>query len=177
MIGAFFVDGASISISLTQQGQPLMPKRIDYDRLPIVVRAIIREREKLPEPIEWNFKNYYVAYKGDDDRGKDPFIEKIKKWGWSVQEFMAKHYRDGTWRDKQVDIALALDAYDVIRSGSAKVIVMGTHDSDFAALMKKLPGSVLKYVVGWSDMMARELREVAKPIYLDEIYQKIKYNP
>lgn len=177
MIGAFFVDGASISISLTQQGQPLMPKRIDYDRLLIVVRAVIREREKLPEPIDWRFKNYYVAHKGLEDVSKDPFLDKLKKWGWTVQEFMAKHYRDGTWRDKQVDIALALDAYDVIRSGSASVIVIGTHDSDFAALFKKLPGSVVKCVVGWSDMMARELREVAKPIYLDEIYQKIKYNP
>jgi len=177
MIGAFFVDGASISISLTQQGTPLIPKRIDYDRLPIVVRAIIREREKLPAPITWSYKNYYVAHKGIEDIGKDPFLEKIKKWGWTVQEFMAKHYRDGHWKDKQVDIALALDAYDVIRSGSASVIVVGTHDSDFAALFKRVPPSIVKYVVGWSDMMARELRDTAKPIYLDEIYQKIKYAP
>lgn len=177
MIGAFFVDGASISISLTERGQPLVPKRIDYDRLPIVVRAIIREREKLPQPISWNFLNYYVAHKGVGDIGKDSFLEKIKKWGWTVQEFMAKQYSDGHWKDKQVDIALALDAYDVIKSGSASVIVMGTHDSDFAALFKKLPGSVLKYVIGWDSHMARELRDVATPIYLENIYQKVKYDP
>lgn len=175
MIGAFFVDGASISISLTQTGQPLVPKRIDYDRLPIVVRAVIRQKESLPQPITWNFLNYYVAHKGSADHGKDPFIDKIKRWGWTVQEFMAKQYRDGTWRDKQVDIALALDAYDVIRSGSAGVIVMGTHDSDFAALFKKVPNNVLKYVIGWDSMMARELRDVATPIYLENIYQKVKY--
>jgi uncharacterized LabA/DUF88 family protein len=49
------------------------------------------------------------------------------------------------------------------------VLVVATHDGDFAPLFARLPGKVEKYVVGFSDRLSKDLREVATPLFIDEM--------
>jgi len=173
MIGAIFVDGASISMALKEVGEvPVVPIRINYARLPA---AIARA---LGEEVEFRYRCYYTAYR--DERGKvrrAGFKKILVAAGWEVFEMKAKEYFDGHFEDKGVDLALALDAFWLARSSLVRFLVVATHDADFAELFRRLPAHVSKVALGWKAHMASELKECARPVYLDDLKGEISYTP
>lgn len=154
--GAVFVDGAAMSRTLTA----LRAGKINYERLVRKVEDLVGVR--LP------FKAYYTTHRDPEAlKRREPFYDHLRRAGWTVFDTIAKLCPDGIWRDKGVDLAIALDAYRLVVKSQVSVLVLATHDEDFAELFKRVNG-VRKYVIGFKDYMASALPIVATPIWLDE---------
>ena len=174
MIGAIFVDGGNASFSLKRKGGDL-PERIDYALLPKYVRWRINRDSGAS--VGFPFKCYYAGYRdqADIDQRRD-FSNALKREGWSVFDVQAKYINaEGRWKDDQVDMAMALDAYDLVLKNQLDALVLLTHDSDFAALFKRVPRRVLRYVMGWTEWVAPELTSEATLIPLDEAMKEVGY--
>lgn len=172
MIGAIFVDGPNLAYSMeAMASRPMVQERIDFGRLPMVIAKRINPSER----VTFAYKCFYGSYRIDSDlKKRGPFESHLRSSGWTIFNRKCKQYSDGTFADKQTDLDLALDAYKLVLSEQIQVLVLVTHDSDFAALFSRVPQDVVKVIVGWSARMARELPEVASPIFLEEIFRDVK---
>jgi uncharacterized LabA/DUF88 family protein len=173
VIGGIFVDGSSVIHSLKERMIFGEKERINYDAL---VKLLSERLGSKAEPVDFRFKHYYDSFRGNGDLvNRAGFCDILKRSGWVVYEMQAKLYADGHYEDKQVDISMALDAYHIAFLKQIQVLVIVTHDSDFTALLKRVPPNIKKAVVGWSDGMAKELDQVAEGIFLDVIWQKVRW--
>ncbi len=153
--GAIFVDGANWAY-------PLMGGRINYDWLISRIQKITG--------IKLIGFYYYTAFRKKEDLDRRwAFLNYLKDLGWQVQAMPAVLGADGVWRDKEVDVAIALDAYEEARSGRAKAIIIGSGDQDFAALFRRLPDEIDRWSVGFRDHMSPALGAVSRVIFLEDL--------
>lgn len=157
MDAVLVVDGANWSHAL--EGGRL---RINYDRL------VSRLQEFTGTKIIGLL--YYTAYrtKADLDR-RWAFLNYLSNMGWEVQAMPATLSHDGHWRDKEVDVAIALDAYKEAMSGKIQAIIIGSGDEDFGALFRRLPENVKGFVLSFRAKLATSLRDVAKVIIMEDL--------
>lgn len=149
-----FVDGANWSKQLAEGF------RINYNKL---VRALQRETKTRIISLY-----YYTGFTSQECLGRRmPFLEYLKNLGWVVQAMPATLGVDGRWRDKEVDISIALDAYAEICSGAAQALILGSGDEDFGALYRRLPEGTQAWAVGWRGHMSARLP--VKAIFLDDL--------
>jgi len=172
VIGGIFVDGASMVYALANHSLPGVKERINYDALLKLLSERLGSKE---DQVDFRFKHYYGSHRNGTDLSRHGgFYDALKGSGWVIYQTQAKQYSDGTFKEKQVDISIALDAYHLALLRQIQVLVVMTHDSDFAALLKRVPPGIRKVVIGWSDAMARELDQVAEGIFLDDIWKKVR---
>lgn len=154
-------------------GTPGNPRRLNYVKF---LAELGRRFGKPGQPAEFPYRFYYTAYRDALDlKRREEFLASIERQGFTVSAVRAKAYSDGTTADKGVDIALAIDAYRTSMVGDIKLLVVGTHDSDFASLFERVSPEIRKVVVGWRSRMGRELHEVAEPLYFDDIWPRVDY--
>ena len=112
---------------------------------------------------------YYEAYRTDEDlKRRSLFHSTLKKHGWTVFSFKAKECSDGIWRDKGLDLSLALDSYKLAILGQISHLVVLSHDEDFAALFERLPKSVTGISVGWKGRIALRIQKTANIVWFLE---------
>lgn len=171
MIGGLFVDGPNLAASLLRAAVCNAPRRIDFAAFPKVLSRVLYPTP--PASVEFLFKCYYGGFRDERDQmRKKDFVAMLGRLGYVAHEPEAKELRD-----KQTDIAVALDAYKLAVSGQIGLLAVVTHDRDFAALFKRLPTNVRGVVVGWRADMAPELPAVAEPVYMDDILADVAYRP
>lgn len=157
MDAVLVVDGANWSHAL--EGGRL---RIDYDRLVSRIQQVTGT--KIIGLL------YYTSYRTKEDLGRRMgFLNYLANMGWKVQAMPATLQSDGRWRDKEVDVAIALDAYEEARSGAVQAVIIGSGDEDFAALFRRLPENVQGYVVSFRDKLSPGLKDVAKIIRMEDL--------
>lgn len=168
--GALLVDGSNFITSIERRGPGRAPGRVDFN-------ALVAALESRLPGVRLGLRHYYGSYRTPEQLAvRKDFFDALRRRGWGVYELQAKHYSDGRWKEKQVDLAIALDAYKLALLGHVEVLVLVTHDADFLALINRLPASVKAVVVGWDDEMSLELRRAnAEFIKLDEIWHDVLY--
>lgn len=163
---AIFVDGSNVAHELINRGTAGHPLSFDVDLL---------ERElrwRLGSEFRWKF--YYLNHRTREDLVKlGPFVRFLRTRGWEVVRSQCKQYANNTWRDKRTDIVMALDAFRISLQGCIQDLVLFTHDSDFAPLFERVPMSVKKWILGWKRGIATELKNVATPIFVDDLWHYI----
>lgn len=169
-IGAIFVDGSNVISHLDRIGGPEGGGRIDWGRL---AEALEREAGS----VSFRYRSYYGSYQTSTELHlRKPFTDLIKSQGYHVHLYPSKVYRDGSMREKQVDLALALDAYALVLKKQIEVLAIVSHDSDFVALVDRLPATVEAIIIGFHDGMANELlRARAKRVWLDDLWREISH--
>lgn len=168
-VGAIFVDGANMSRSLTARFSGQRGRRvIDYGLL----AKVLEHRYGIP----FCYRTYYTTHRDKEaEENRKFFYDHLKQNGWTVFDFQARFitssdHPDGIWMDKGVDLAIGLDAYRLaLMEKNLGVLVLATHDADFAQLFKRLPPSVKGAVVGWKGSVSLDLLDVVEPVYLDGI--------
>ena len=172
MKAGLFVDNANLVFNLEWKAE--RPIRLDFDRLPV---ALAREASRLAgQTVEFSVRSFYCTYRPGDLAERDrraPFYARLRSAGWSVSSRPAKRYPDGHWEDKGSDLEIAIDAYGMAVRKYIDAVALITQDSDFAALFERLPLDIKGFIVGWKQMMPKELRENATPIYLDGLLSEI----
>lgn len=159
MVGAIFVDGGNMSHAL-KDVSPICKTRINYTRIPHLIQKRLLDKHNVK--VEFLYLCYYDAYRNEDDlKRRSPFHATLRKHGWSVFSFQAKECSDGMWRDKGLDIALALDAYRLATSGGVSHVVLLSHDEDFVSLFERLPNNVVGISVGWRGKTALRIQKAA----------------
>lgn len=168
---AFLVDNANVIHSLDLDHSHM---RIDYQVLSEEVRRVVEE--KIEGPIQWVLRRFYRTFRPGIERssGSRAFDAYLCNTGWDVDYRPSKKYRDGSWADKGTDLAIALDAQAMTLNGFVEVLVIMTHDSDFAALFERVLTHIRSFVVGWSRGMAIELPQAANVIYLEHLEKAVK---
>lgn len=157
MEGVLIVDGANWSRAL-EGGR----YRIDYER-------VVSRLQQLTG-VKIVGLTYFTAFRTKTDLDRRwPFLNYLKNLGWQVNVMPATLGVDGVWRDKEVDIAIALDAYEEVVSGRIGAVFIGSGDEDFAALFRRLPEDFPRWVVSFRDKTSSKLYEVADVIYLDDL--------
>lgn len=168
-IGAIFIDGANISKSLTARAfQPGGCRQlVDYGKLVGTVSRITKSSIL--------FKTYYTAHR--DELGlenRKTFFDYLRHNGWTVFDREARFVND-RWIDKGVDIAIALDAFRLVMKKQINVLVVATHDADFAELFRQSNSEGVKgYAVGWKDGMAVDLKSSATPLYFSAMPEVLR---
>lgn len=155
--GALLIDGANWAHSL--DGGRL---RVNFDKLVFEIQR--RTGIKLVA-----FYFYTAFHTQEDISRRWNFYNYLKSLGWQVQVMPATLGADGRWRDKEVDVAIAIDAYEEARSGKVSAIVIGSGDQDFAALFRRLPEKVEGWVVSFRTPLAPQLREVASVLIMEDL--------
>lgn len=156
-LGVLIVDGANWSISLDAK-----KLRVNYDLL--IYQLERRARVKLAGLL------YYTTFRNQEDlHRRRAFFNYLRDLGWQVQVMPATLGVDGVWRDKEVDIAIALDAYEEARSGHVSAVMIGSGDEDFGALFRRLPDGVQGWSVGFRGNMARSLKDVSQVVFLEDL--------
>jgi len=170
MKGGLLVDNANLVYHLGKFGP--RPIRLSFEALPWVLS---REASRLAgTPIEFPVRCLYCAHRpGEDLTARNRFHAVLKRLGWSISDRPAKQYRDGHWEDKGTDLEIALDAQGMAYRQSIEAVAIVTNDADFAALFERLPLGMKAFCVGWETRMARELRSVAIPIYLEPLLPEL----
>lgn len=167
-VGAIFVDGANMSRALTARFHEGKGKfLIDYGKLVEALDLIFG--------VKFVFRTYYTTHRDEEAaERREPFYDHLRRNGWTVFSSPARlivnsDHPEGIWMDKGVDLAIGLDAYRLVLLEQVSVLVLATHDADFAQLFKRLPPSVVGASVGWKGNIALDLEAVTRPVYLDEI--------
>lgn len=113
---------------------------------------------------------FYTAYRTEADLGRRwMFLNYLRDLGWVVNAMPAELSPEGRWRDKEVDVAIALDAYEEALSGRVSAVMIGSGDADFAALFRRLPSEVRGYVVSFREKTSHTLFEVANVIFIEDL--------
>lgn len=155
--GLLIVDGANWSRHL--EGEKL---KIDYNR--------VVSRVQQATGVKIVVLSYYTTYRSMDGfERRRGFIEYLKRLGWDVRAMPATLGIDGRWRDKEVDVAIALDAYEEVRSGSVNAVLIGSGDADFAALFRRLPDQIQKWSIGFRASVSPTLRQVSKVVLVEDL--------
>lgn len=153
--GALFVDGANWSLSLANM-------RLDY-------RSLVYEIQQATG-VKITGLHYYTTFQSQDGLDRRlPFLNHLRNLGWAVIVMKATEGCDGVWRDKEVDISIALDAYEAVRSGYVQDLIIGSGDGDFAALFRRLPADVGKWVVGFKSSLSTTLKDLAKVVLVEDL--------
>ena len=164
-IGAIFVDGGNVSHSLKRRSIEDGTKRqkIEYGNL---IRALeANPKVNGGKPLTLMFRAYYTAHHMPELLvHRTPFYEHLRSNGWSVFDTLAKLCNDGIFRDKGVDLAIALDAYALALKGQIDTLVVVTHDEDFAELFKRLPPRVRGISVGFKNRTAMMIQKAAAEV-------------
>jgi len=154
--GVLIVDGANWAYALEEN------TRVDFEAL------VYRLQEATGIKIVG--MTFYTAYRTEEDLSRRwLFMNYLKNLGWIVNAMPATQGVDGRWRDKGVDIAIAIDAYEEVCSGRVKAILIGSGDADFAALFRRLPEDVAGWVVSFKSAFAHELSEVANSLFIEDL--------
>lgn len=155
--GVLIVDGANWTHAL-EGGR----YRIDYDLLVSRLQQITG--------VKLIGFSYYTAFRTEVDLEKRwGFLNYLKNLGWVVNAMPATLGADGRWRDKEVDVAIALDAYEEARSGDIGAVMIGSGDEDFAALFRRLPEGVAGYAISFKAALSKKLRDVANVIVMEDL--------
>jgi hypothetical protein len=171
MKGGLLVDNANLVYHLEHEcGR--RPIRLNFEALP---RVLAREASRLAGTvIDFPIRCLYCAHRpGEDLTARERFHAVLKRLGWSISDRPAKQYYDGHWEDKGTDLEIALDAQGMAYRKSIQAVAVVTNDADFAALFERLPLDVKGFAVGWETRMARELRSVTTPIYLEPLLPEL----
>jgi uncharacterized LabA/DUF88 family protein len=170
-IGAIFVDGGNVSHSLKRRSIEGGTKRqkIEYGNLVRTLEA--HPRLVNGQQLAFPFRAYYTAHHSPAMlTHRAAFYDHLRGNGWSIFDTPSKLCEDGIYRDKGVDLAIALDAYALVLKAQVDTLVVVTHDEDFAELFKRLPPGVRGVSVGFkgqtSIMVQRAASEV---IWLDDL--------
>jgi len=170
-IGAIFVDGGNMSQSLKRRSSRAgtSRQRLEYG----VLAELLRTHPKVCQgkTIEFPFKAYYTAHHNPELLvHREPFYGYLKRNGWTIFDTVSKLCNDGIFRDKGVDIAIALDAYALALKGQIDTLVLLTHDEDFAELFKRLPKSVRGISVGLKNETSILVQKAATEVlWLDDL--------
>jgi len=153
---ALFIDGANWS-------KGLLGRRINFD---LLIRKI-----EWAASVKVVYQAYYATYRTQQHlEARMPFAEVLKRRRWQVFLMPAKYDASGgRYVDKEVDVAIALEAYMYAISGKADVIVVGSGDEDYCALYRRLPDGVRPVCLALSDAIGSEVRQLARVIELDKI--------
>lgn len=170
-LGAIFVDGGNVSHSLKRRSREAGTPRqkVEYG---LLVEALRNHPQVMNgKPTEFPFRAYYTAH---HDPAllvhRAPFYEHLKANGWTVFDTPAKQGEDGIFRDKGVDLAIALDAFALALRGQIDTLVLLTHDEDFAQLFLRLPKSVRGISVGFRGQTAMMVQKAAaEVIWIDDL--------
>ena len=170
-IGAIFVDGGNVSHSLKRRSieEGTKRQRIEYGNL---IRALeAHPRVANGTGICFPFRAYYTAHHSPELlQHRAPFYEHLRSNGWSIFDTLAKKCDDGIFRDKGVDLSIALDAYALALKSQIDTLVLLTHDEDFAQLFKRLPLGVRGISVGFKNRTAILVQKAAaEVIWLDDL--------
>lgn len=170
-IGAIFVDGGNVSHSLKRRSIEEGTKRqkIEYGRLVTALQE--HPRVANGKGISFPFRAYYTAHHSPELLlHREPFYEHLRMNGWSVFDTVAKKCDDGVFRDKGVDLAIALDAYALALKSQIDTLVLLTHDEDFAELFKRLPMWVRGVSVGFRGRTSIMIQKAAtEVIWLEDM--------
>jgi uncharacterized LabA/DUF88 family protein len=164
-IGAVFVDGGNVSQSLKRRSQEMgTPRqRIEYGVL--IERLQSHPKVMNGKPTEFLFRGYYTAHHSPELLvHREHFYSHLRRNGWTVFDTLAKLCNDGVFRDKGVDLAIALDAYALALKAQVDTLVVVTHDEDFAELFKRLPVGVRGISVGFKNRTALMIQKAASEV-------------
>jgi uncharacterized LabA/DUF88 family protein len=164
-IGAIFVDGGNVSHSLKRRSieEGTRRQRIEYGNLVKALEA--HPKVSNGKPVTFAFRAYYTAHHTHELLvHREPFYEHLRANGWSVFDTLAKLCNDGIFRDKGVDLAIALDAYALALKAQVDTLVVVTHDEDFAELFKRLPSGVRGISVGFKNRTAMMIQKAAAEV-------------
>jgi uncharacterized LabA/DUF88 family protein len=158
-IGVIAVDGGNI---VHQQSNLPMERRPRVNYVRLIERLEARLNVTLP------FRMYYDAFKdqGSLDR-RSLFYGTLRNAGWTLFSFQSKFCSDGVWRDKGLDITLALDVYRLALLKQVTTAIIMSHDGDFVSLakaVKKAPYGVRAVVVGWDGRISRDLEQAVDEV-------------
>jgi hypothetical protein len=170
-IGAIFVDGGNVSHSLKRRSieEGTKRQRVEYGNL---VRALeTHPRLSNGSPLTFPFRAYYTAHHDPATlQYRADFYDHLKRNGWSVFDTVSKLCNDGVYRDKGVDLAIALDAYALALKAQVDTLVVVTHDEDFAELFKRLPAGVRGVSVGFKGKTSIMVQKAAaEVIWIDDL--------
>lgn len=155
--GSLFVDGGNWSHALSD-----LNALIDFHRLVYAIQNVTR--------VKITKLYYYTAYRSQSDLNRRlPFLEKLGREGWEIFAMPSTLGMDDVWRDKEIDISIALDAYEEVRSGFIQSLILGTGDGDFAALFRRLPAEIGKWSIGFRNHMSPALRGVSTVLYIESL--------
>jgi uncharacterized LabA/DUF88 family protein len=180
LLGALFVDGANVAHQLSKRRDGLLEEpRIHWPSLEKVLR--VRCSPDGLSLVDWRFRHYYCSHRTEaDQQGRGSLNMMFSEHGWIVIDTQSKQYGDGHFEDKQVDIEIAIDAYHLALLDQVQVIALVTHDSDFAALARKVREfrpKVQVFAVGWTDVMGHELIDHARVVPMQEIWNVVRMRP
>lgn len=170
-IGAIFVDGGNVSHSLKRRSIEEGTKRqkIEYGNL---VKALeVHPKLMNGKAVTFPFRAYYTAHHSPELlQHRAGFYEHLRLNGWSVFDTPSKLCNDGVFRDKGVDLAIALDAYALVLKAQVDTLVVVTHDEDFAELFKRLPPGVRGISVGFKNRTSIMIQKAATEVlWLDDL--------
>lgn len=152
--GGIFVDGGNMTRAGREKGRGGV--RVNYMALPELLCRYFGGNVTFP------YRKYYTAVIAGRESSRNDFYRYLKSSGWDICEMQSVKCSDGKYRDKGVDLSLALDAYSLACSGKAKVVVVASHDGDFAALFSRLPKWVEGYALGFSGDVSTEVQKAAR---------------
>jgi uncharacterized LabA/DUF88 family protein len=160
--GALIADGGNMTFALKDFGNG-RPLKLSYQDLPRILQPITGD-------VNFVFKAYYTAHRDPVSvQRREPFYAALRDAGWIIYDTVSKECFDGQFRDKGVDLSIALDAYRLALKEQVQIVALLTHDEDFVALFKRLPREVKGYVIGFENQMASALKTVATPVYLESL--------
>lgn len=161
------IDGRNITHAL-EKVSPGKQLRVNYGALG---RTIVSNIMRTGDSLEWLYRGYYTGRPSTEAPDKRTgFYKHLEHHHWTVVELPSKLCDDGIWRDKEVDISLAIDAFKYVFCRGANIVIVGSHDGDFAALFRRLPDTVRKYSLGFYEMMAVELKATSQVISLKDMW-------
>jgi len=150
------VDGANWAWSLSKQDA-----RVNFEKLV--------DRVQEAANLKITALTFWTAYRSQEDLGRRwPFLSYLKDLGWNVNIIPATLVAQGHWADKQVDINIALDAYEDALAGFGAVII-GSGDGDFAAVFKRFPKGVQGYTLAFRNNISSSLAKVSHVIYMEDL--------
>lgn len=170
-VGAIFVDGGNVSQSLKRRSRQLGVPRLRLEYGDLVEALKVHPRIMNGRPLEFHFKAYYTAHHDPALLAhREPFYAHLRKNGWTIFDTVAKLCSDGIYRDKGVDLSIALDAFSLALKEQIDTLVVLTHDADFAELFRRLPKSVKGISVGFKSETAILLQQTASEvIWLEDL--------
>lgn len=170
-LGAIFVDGGNVSHSLKRRSRTAGTPRQKVEYGALVEQLRIHPQVMNGKPMDFHFRAYYTAHHDPALLvNREPFYKHLRSNGWTVFDTPSKMGEDGIFRDKGVDLAIALDAFALALRGQIDTLVVLTHDEDFAQLFARLPKSVRGISVGFRGQTSMMVQKAAAAvIWIDDL--------
>lgn len=112
---------------------------------------------------------YYASVYDDVTEGREKFFRALSHMGYSLAIQKVKHItqKDGTIKDKgSMDVRMATDVCMSIDTFDMLILVSG--DGDFVPVVQAIQsrGKLIR-VISYHEVLARDLRELCGPSYID----------